>query len=152
TTLDTSAPTAVFGQTETLTATVSSSAGTPTGNVTFFDGNTVLGVAPVNAAGQASLTVSLGVGNHMLTASFAGGGGFAGSTSPAVAETVNPAATAVTLNSSITPAVTGQAVTLTATVTAVAPGAGIPTGTVTFFDGGTPLGSAMLDGSGKATL
>ena len=66
------APTAVFGQTVLLTATVTSQAGVPTGTVTFLDGTTVLGTAPVNAAGQATLAVSLGVGNHALTASFAG--------------------------------------------------------------------------------
>src|SRR5262249_34935690 len=40
TTLNTSVPSAVFGQTQTLTATVNSAAGTPPGTVTFFDGNT----------------------------------------------------------------------------------------------------------------
>src|SRR5262245_51074363 len=61
TTLRTSIATAVFGQPVTLTASVTSQAGTPTGTVTFRDGTTVLGTAPVNA-GQAALTVSLGVG------------------------------------------------------------------------------------------
>src|SRR5262249_27307211 len=68
TTLRTSTATPVFGQTMVLTATVNSAAGTPTGSVTFRDGNTVLGTVPVNAAGQATLTVSLGVGDHALTA------------------------------------------------------------------------------------
>src|SRR5262249_51609692 len=85
TTLRRSVPTAVFGQGVTLTATVTSPAGVPTGTVTFFDGNTVLGTAQVNAAGQATLPVSLGVGNHALTVSFAGTGNFANSKSDAVA-------------------------------------------------------------------
>src|SRR5262249_22145799 len=134
TTLSTSTATAVFGQPVTLTAAVTSAAGVPTGTVTFLDGNTVLGTAQVNA-GQATLPVSLGVGNHALTASFAATGNFANSTSAAVAVTVNRAATAAALASSLNPAVTGQALTFTATVTAVAPGAGAPTGTVTFQDG-----------------
>ena len=46
-------------------------------------------------------------------------------------------------------AVFGQGVSLVATVSA--PG-GPPTGTVTFSDGGTILGTAALDGSGTATL
>jgi len=37
-------------------------------------------------------------------------------------------------------------------VTANGPGSGIPTGTVTFFDGGTPLGTGTLNSSGKATF
>src|SRR5262245_32552045 len=150
TALRASAPTAVFGQAETLTATVTSPAGVPTGTVTFLDGKTVLGTAQVNAAGQATLPVSLGVGDHALTASFAGTGNFGNSTSAEVAVTVNPAATAVTLGSSVNPAVTGQAVTFTATVAAVAPGAGTPTGTVTFMDGNVVLGTFAVEADGTA--
>ena len=45
-----------------------------------------------------------------------------------------------------------QAVTFTATVAVVAPGAGTPTGTVTFTDGSTTLGTASLSASGTASL
>ena len=131
---------------------MSSQAGTPIGTVTFRDGNTVLGTAPVDAAGQATLPVSLGVGNHALTASFAGTGGFADSTSAAATVTVNRAATTVALGSSVNPAVTGQAVTFTATVAAVAPGAGTPTGTVTFKDGNVVLGTVAVGTGGTATF
>jgi hypothetical protein len=48
TTLSTSTATAVFGQIETLTATVRSQAGTPIGTVFFRDGNTLLGSAPLD--------------------------------------------------------------------------------------------------------
>jgi streptogramin lyase len=152
TTLGASAPTAVFGQAETLTATVNSPAGVPTGTVTFLDGNTVLGTAQLNAAGQAALTVSLGVGNHQLTAVYGGTGGFAGSTSAAAAVTVNRAATAVSLRSSVNPAVTGQAVTFTATVAAAAPGAGTPSGTVKFKDGSVVLGTVAVGAGGQASF
>src|SRR5262249_26642725 len=81
TTLQTSTATAVFGQTVVLTATVNSAEGTPTGTVTFRDGARVLGTAPVNGAGQATLAVALGVGNHALTAAFPGTDDFAHSTS-----------------------------------------------------------------------
>src|SRR5262249_49260351 len=67
--LSTSTAPAVFGQPVTLTALVTSAAGAPTGTVTFRDGTTTLGTAQVNAAGQATLAVSLAVGNHALTAS-----------------------------------------------------------------------------------
>jgi hypothetical protein len=152
TTLNTSVPAAVFGQAQTLTANVSSPAGTPTGNVTFFDGKTALGSAPLNAAGQATLTVALAIGNHVLTASFGGSNAFDPSTSAAVAGTVSPAATAVVLSASTNPVRTGAPVTFTATVTAVAPGAGTPTGTVTFFDGGTVLGTVKVNANGQASL
>src|SRR5439155_673562 len=60
--------------------------------------------------------------------------------------------TSTSLISSVNPSVSGQAISLTATITAVAPAAGTPTATVTFFDGATNLGSAALDASGQATL
>jgi hypothetical protein len=58
--------------------------------------------------------------------------------------TVNKAATVVAVTSSPNPSIFGQSATFTATVLPVAPGAGSPTGTVTFFDGGVSLGSAPL--------
>ena len=50
------------------------------------------------------------------------------------------------------PSVFGQAVTLTATVIAVAPGAGTPAGSVTFRDGTTVLGTGTLSSGGVATF
>uniref|UniRef100_UPI00142899CB Ig-like domain-containing protein n=1 Tax=Streptomyces novaecaesareae TaxID=68244 RepID=UPI00142899CB len=50
------------------------------------------------------------------------------------------------------PSVFGQAKVLTATVTATAPGAGTPTGTVSFFDGIVLVGTATLDAGGTATF
>jgi streptogramin lyase len=152
TALQSSLTTAVVGQAETLTATVTSQGGVPTGNVTFHDGNAVLGTAPVNADGQAKLTVALGVGAHTLTTSFAGTGGFTGSVSPATAVTVIPAATGIALGSSLNPAATGQAVTFTAAVFPVAPGGGTPTGTVTFKDGATVVGTVAIGPTGVAQL
>jgi hypothetical protein len=152
TTLGTSIATAVFGQIEELTATVSSRAGTPIGSVIFRDGDTILGLEPLDAAGQATVPVSLGIGTHALTATFSGSIGFADSTSAATTVTVNPAKTTVALSSSVNPAVTGQAVTFTATVAAVAPGATTPTGMVTFQDGNVVLGTAAVGAGGRATI
>jgi hypothetical protein len=152
TTLATSVPAPVFGQTQMLNATVTSAAGTPSGTVTFFDGTTVLGTGDLNAAGQATLAVSLGVGSHSLSAIFGGSVSFAPSASATLAETVSPANTALALSPSSNPVGRGKPVTFTATVTAVAPGSGTPTGTVTFFDGRTALGTVTLDANGRASL
>src|SRR5262249_48245357 len=65
--------------------------------------------------------------------------------------TISPAGTSTSLASSPNPSVTGQSVTFTATIAVVAPGAGTPTGTVTFIDGSTTLGTGTLIG-GVATL
>jgi hypothetical protein len=65
---------ATEGAPVTLTATVSGPAGTPSpaGTVTFKDGSTVLGTAPVSG-GVATLTTSaLAAGDHSLSAAFTG--------------------------------------------------------------------------------
>jgi hypothetical protein len=56
------------------------------------------------------------------------------------------------LASSAGSSVYGQPVTFTTTVAASAPGAGTPTGTVTFSDGSTVLGIGILNGAGAATF
>ncbi|MFF4283427.1 Ig-like domain repeat protein, partial [Streptomyces kronopolitis] len=61
------------------------------------------------------------------------------------------AATTTALTSTPDPSVFGQTVVLTATVHAASPGVGTPTGTVSFFDGATLLGTAPLI-AGSATL
>src|SRR5262249_34097488 len=154
TTLRTSTATAVFGQSVTLTASVSSAAGTPTGGfVTFRAGNSVLGTALVDANGQATLTLPLGIGSTTLTASYTGTGNFANSTSAGVPLTVNRAATAVAVAPSVNTATTGQSVTFTATVSVLAPGMGLPSGTVTFKDGTVIVGTAQITPlTGKAML
>src|SRR2546423_9661290 len=82
---------AVFGQSITLTATVSSKSGSPGGNVTFKDGSTVLGTAAINATTHHATfsTSKLTVAAHNLTAIYGGNASFAGSTSVVVKEAVN---------------------------------------------------------------
>jgi hypothetical protein len=59
--------------------------------------------------------------------------------------------TTTTLTSSVATSVYGQTVTLTATV-APTSGGGAPTGTVTFWDGATMLGTVALDATGVASF
>jgi hypothetical protein len=136
-----------------FTATVTGSGGIPTtGTVTFKDGQTTLGTRTLNGLGAATYTTtSLSVGTHSITAVYGGDSNFNGSTSPALSQKVNKANTSTTVISSLHPSVRGQSVIFTATVKATAPGAGTPTGTVTFKDGGKVLGTKALDGSGQAT-
>jgi hypothetical protein len=129
----------------------------PTGTVTFQDGNVVLGVVPVSPfSGKATFTTSFAIaGGHAITAVYNGDANFVGS-SQDLTEQVNapitPQATTTALTTSVNPAVVGQAVTFTPTVSAVAPGAGTPTGTVTFKDGNVVLGIVAVDPGGKATF
>ena len=86
-----SANPSVYGQSVTLTATVTGGARTPTGTVTFLDGGTSIGTGTVNASGQATLTKStLAVRSHTITARYAGDSRNAASTSAALTQTVSP--------------------------------------------------------------
>jgi len=144
----------IAGQAVTLTATVSPAAAdtlVPGGTVAFRDGATTLGAATL-VNGRASLVVStLAVGTHSLTAAYSGDLEFSASTSAAVTQTVNLASTSTSLTSTPNPSTVGQAVTLRATVSPVAPATGVPAGSVTFRDGATSLGVVALV-NGSATL
>lgn len=141
---------AVLGEPVTLQATVSGT-GTPTGNVEFFDGATSLGVQPISG-GQATLVVSnLGLGSHTFTARYLGNAGHDPSTSLPVPSVVTAISTTTVVTAAPTPSVFGQSVSLTATVSAVSPGTGTPTGTVEFLNGTASLGTVALSG-GVATL
>jgi uncharacterized repeat protein (TIGR01451 family) len=74
-----------YGRAVTLTATVTAGA---TGKVTFYDGATILGVAPVSA-GQATLkTIMLPSGKRSLRAYYQGSSAYSASGSTTVPETV----------------------------------------------------------------
>jgi hypothetical protein len=120
--------------------------GTPTGTVTVSDGTGATCSAAV-AAGSCALT-STTAGAKTLTATYAGDGNFNGSAGTA-AHQVDKASTASGVASNTNPSTFGQAVTFTATVTSTG---GTPTGTVTFKDGATTLGTGTLNGAGQATF
>jgi hypothetical protein len=163
TTVTSSANPSVFGQPVTFTATVATGgAGTPTGNVQFFDGATPIGGAvALNASGQAQVTTSaLSVGNHTITANYAGASNACTGTFNASSgnltgnpQVVNKANTTTTISTSgSNPVGTNVPVTFTATVSPIAPGAGTRTGTVTFFRNGSPVCSNVaINASGQAT-
>jgi hypothetical protein len=142
----TSSGTANYGQAVTLTATVSASAGTPTGVVVFLDGSTVICTVALIGNTAVDVTSTLTAGSHAITASYGGDSNFAPSTSLPLTQVINPAGTTTTAS---VPASLGYG--LNATLTATVAGAGgTPTGTVTFMDGTTTLGTGTLD-SGTAT-
>jgi trimeric autotransporter adhesin len=132
------------GQTVVLNATVSPS--TATGTVTFLDGSSTLGSTPLSAGTASFSTSTLSGGSHSLTASYGGDSNDAPSVSPPVTVSVARLTTTTALTAAPNPAVAGQSVTLTATVSP-----GNPTGTVSFFDGANLLGSNPV-ASGVATF
>ena len=96
----TSAPNpAVYGDAVTLTATATSSLGTPSGTVTFYDGAITLGSPTLNGAGQAIFTtnrLSVAGSPHSLTAVYAGTGPYNTCGSSAISQTITPTALIVT--------------------------------------------------------
>jgi uncharacterized repeat protein (TIGR01451 family) len=144
----------VLGQAVTLTATVTSASGMPTGSVSFKDGAILIASGSLDAVGQTSITITtLSAGSHSLVASYNGDTGHNPSNSSALAQMVSSpsgAASSTALASSINPSALGQSVAFTATVTSTT--AGTPTGSVSFISGTTLLGTASLDASAKAVF
>ncbi len=142
-----------FGQSVTFTARVASTAtgsSVPTGSVTFMDGAQVLGTGTLDTSGVASISTSgLSGGTHAITAVYGGAAEFSASTSGVFRDVVNQASTSTRLSPSVSQSTFGQTVILTATVTGAA---GAPTGSVTFEDGSTVLGTSALNASGIATF
>ncbi len=154
TALSSNLSTSVYGQLVRFTAKVGASTpgnGTPTGSVVFYDGTTVLGTATLSGGKATLKTRAVFVGSQPITAVYQGDSTFAQSTSPVLTQTVSQDATATKLSSSAATAVYGEPVTFTATVKANSPGSGTPTGSATFYDGTTELGSGTLNSSGVAT-
>jgi Bacterial Ig-like domain (group 3)/FG-GAP-like repeat len=139
-----------FGESVSFTATVAAqNSGTPTGTVTFSDGSTTVGQATVNAGTATYSSASLATGSHSITATYSGDSNFTGSASTGLSQVVQKVNTTTALNAPNSANV-NQSVALTATVT---PGtSGVPTGTVSFLDGTTQIGSASPNGSGVATF
>jgi Glycoside hydrolase family 44/Bacterial Ig-like domain (group 3) len=150
TSLSASAAQINVGQAVTFTVGVAASAGsTPSGTVTLLDGSTSLGTASLTNGAATFTITSLTAGTHSITASYAGDSADGASTSNAVSVQVNGAqlqSTAVALVASPATAVSGQTISLTASVTPVS-----ATGAISFKDGSSAIGSAAL-ASGKGTL
>ena len=145
TTLSSSLNPSTFGSGVTLTAAVTPS--TATGTLTFKDGSTTLGTITLGHASGSLTTSALTVGSHALTAVYGGNLAFSGSTSNTLTQTVNLSATFTVLTSSLNPSTYGSGVLLRAAVTPAT-----ATGTLTFKDGATTIGSATLGhGSGSLT-
>ena len=146
TSLASSANPSTFNQAVTFTATVSP--GTASGTVTFKDGTISLGTGSLSNGTATFGTSSLGIGGHSITAVYSGDNNYNGSTSSALAQTVNQASTATGLTSSANPSLIGQSVTFTATVNPAPDG-----GTLAFNDGGVAITGCTAQAliAGKAT-
>jgi uncharacterized protein (TIGR03437 family) len=149
------APTApVFGQGVVLTASVGAKAppgfAAPTGHVTWVElaSGTQLGTAPLSL-GTATLSLnSLPSGTHAITVLYSGD-----ATWSYAAGTLTITVSRATSSSAVSIAMVSGQLVLTASVAAVAPAAGTPTGSVQFVDvaNNAVVASATLSG-GTATV
>ena len=160
-----SANPSVFGQDVTFTATVTPvTPGTgpiPTSDTVTFtlDGTALVPDVKINSSGQATLDLAslsppqqltVAGSPHSLSATFNGDGNWNTATT-SLSQTVNKASTTVTFTTSPTSAVIGQPLNVIATVNPVTPGAGVPTGTVTFTEDGVVQSPSTMTG-GTATF
>jgi hypothetical protein len=139
-TLATNPASTSFGQQMVLSATLSpftaQSQSTDGESITFFNGSVSVGTGKL-ASGVATLNLtSLPAGTRSLHAVYGGDANLAPSTSNTVSSIVLPAGTTTTF------ALSNQNLTLTATVAPAT--SGVPTGTVSFFEGQTVVGTGTL--------
>lgn len=138
-----------FGSSITFTAAVTTNGSNVTGTVTFTDGGTVIGTAAVNSGAAVLSSSTLALGAHTIVATYSGDANNAASQSTALSEQVQQAGP-VTLTSSANPSIAGTAVNFTAAI--AAPQGYAVTGSVTFKDGATVLGTAAVNSTGTATF
>ncbi len=138
----------VSGENVLFTALVQGSP-TPTGSVLVRDKDLVLATVPLSSTGLATFgTASLGVGVHELSFTYSGDSHFAIAIAQ-MSQTVLNASTQTTLMASANPAIYGQALTLSASVSS---NGGAATGSVSFMDAGAIVGSSQLGANGSADL
>jgi hypothetical protein len=147
--------TAAYGASVPLTATVASTAGAPSGAVTFYNGTTNLGTGTLNGAGAATLsTTALSSGADTITAVYAAAGNFAASTSSAVTVTVSAAPAGATpgytvaANPTSLTVATGASTTTTLTFTPT----GGYSGTIASNCSGLPSYATCVFGQNQVTL
>ncbi|WP_058185964.1 DUF7948 domain-containing protein [Terracidiphilus gabretensis] len=153
TTLTASPATTVSGQKVTFTATVAGttqSTPAPTGAVTLTNTSatpaTTLGTIDLSNGTGTYSTTSLAAGTYKIVATYSADSVYDTSTSTATTVTITALQKATVALTVPGTAIVGSSVTFSATVTG---SGGTPTGTVTFSDGSTTLGSGTLS-SGKA--
>jgi parallel beta-helix repeat protein len=157
-TLTSSQNPASIGQPITFTDTITfngSASASASGTVTFYDNNGVilLGSQAVTAQPNSTATATfstsaLAIGTHNISAVLTSGNAY--SSAATLNQVILGLPTTTMLAATPLSGYALQPTTLSATVTGA--GATIPTGTVTFYDGASALGSAALDNAGHAAL
>ena len=149
TTISATSSSSVYGQPVTLTAIVKSAGiDAPAGKVLFQQNGKGIGSAVISGGTAKLITNKLAVGSLLLTAMYLGDNFAAKSISTAIHLRVSQAQVAMTLKSTPNPSIFGKSVEFTATFASTG---GLPTGTVTFSNGSTTLGTSRII-AGKAVF
>ncbi len=127
--------------------------------VQIWEGSVLLGASSLAPAGPNTskaefVTSTLSPGAHAIRAVYVGNFNFQGNNA-STSQSVGSTSTVTGIESSLNPSVFGDDVTFTATVIPSASAPGVPTGTVTFTEGGNVLGTApvtTVGGQRKASL
>src|SRR5205085_2765450 len=127
-----------YGQPVTFIAAIASAVPSnvqPSGPIFFFVDGQWSGPVAINSRDQAAFTLfNAAPGAHYAQVAYYGDGNFNSYTTPQpIGVSVVKANTSLTLGSTANSLVVGQSVAFTAAVAPVAPGAGMPTGFVTFY-------------------
>jgi hypothetical protein len=147
-----------YGELVTMTVKVLNPTGLPaSGIIAVTDGPVPVGTATLSSKGDSAIAVlttsTLSPGTHQLRAAYQGSDWLQPSASPSVAITVTPSDTSTVLTINPNPSRAGEAVALKVTMTAIAPGGGIPAGTVDFYEGESRIGTAdTVNGIATLTL
>ncbi len=163
TTLSTALTPSRYGTGLQFTAIVTAPYAVPTGTVQFLEGTTLLGTSAVGPTGTnyaaiaTFTTTTLAAGTHSIVASYIPTPipnqdpprNFDPSSSGPLAQVIQ-ATSGTVLTSSLNPSTFGQSVTFTAAV-ALGGTTAVATGTITFTDGTTTLGTVTLNAQGVAT-
>lgn len=128
----------VTGQSVSVSVSVSAATGHAAGTVDITGADTNCSITLDGIGSGSCDVVFTSIGSKTLTATYNGDEIHLGSTDSET-HTVNKASTDIIVTDLTDPSVSGQEVTFSFTVAAVAPGTGTPTGTVTIEDGGTVL-------------
>jgi hypothetical protein len=139
-----------YGEPVTLTANVTTSGPSPTGQVNFLNGT--ISLKKVNLANGVAIltTTAIPPGSDSLTANYLGDGNNGTSVSSPIIQTVSPTVITMTLASTPNPSTAGNSVKFTATLSS---NGGQPVGSaITFSYNGSTLGSANVGSSGTASF
>jgi hypothetical protein len=154
--ISSSASTIDVGQSITFTALVAPDApgsGTPTGTVTFRDGQNTLGTEPLNGGTAVFTTDALMSGPHEISAVYGGDRDFLSNTSSSLGEMVSAAEydTVTHVKVKSRSVSYGKSATFSVSVQSTSAFSGAPTGTVLLIYEGDVYGNLQLQ-SGKATF